>query len=104
MLFGRQLKLFHPDPFEIYSPANLNVQSRKINNILNHCWNRLKIEYLINLREHYKVKLQKFNSPQIQLKGAVIVEEERESKSMWKVGIVEELLQGKYGQIGGAKL
>ena len=95
MLFGRQLKLFHPDPFEIYSPANLNVQSRKINNILNHCWNRLKIEYL---------KLQKFNSPQIQLKGAVIVEEERESKSMWKVGIVEELLQGKYGQIGGAKL
>ena len=37
-------------------------------------------------------------------KGAVIVEEERESKSMWKVGIVEELFQGKYGQIGGAKL
>ena len=105
LLFGRQLKLFNPDPFEIsYTPADLNVHSRKINNILNHFWARWRKEYLINLRENHKVKLQKFNRPQIQLKDAVIVEEERQSRSMWRVGLVEELFQGKDGQIRGAKV
>ena len=105
MLFGKQLKLFNPDPFEIsYTLADLNVHFRKFNNILNHFWNRWTKEYLINLRENHKVKLQKFNSSQIQLKVVVIVEEERQSRPMWRVGIAEELLQGKDGQIRGAKV
>ena len=66
LLFGRQLKTFNPDPFEIsYTPADLNVDSRRINNILNHFWDRWWKEYLINLTENHKVKLQKFNRPQI---------------------------------------
>ena len=106
LLFGRQLKLFNPDPFEIsYTPADLNVHSRKINNILNRFWDRWKKKYQINLREHRKVKLQIFNRPQIQLKDVVIDEEEiRQSRSMWRVGIVEKLLQGKDRQIRGAKV
>ena len=104
-MFGRQLKLFNPDPFErSYTPADLNVHSRKINNILNHFWDRWRTEYLINLREYHKVKLQKFNRPQMQLKGVVIVEEEKQSRSMWGVGIVEELLRRKDGQIRGGKV
>ena len=47
------------------------------------------------MRDRDKVKLHKFNSPQIQLKDVVIVEEERQSRSMWRVGVVEELLQGR---------
>ena len=85
-------------------PADLNGHSRKINNSPNHFWDHWGKEYLINLRENHKVKLQKFNRPQIQLKDAVIVEEERQSRSMWRVGLVEELLQGKDGQIRGAKV
>ena len=46
------------------------------------------------MRDRHKVKLHKLNSPQIQLKD-VIVEEERQSRSMWRVGVVEELLQGR---------
>ena len=104
-LFGRQLKPFNPDPFQIsYSRTDLNVHSRKINNILNHFWDRWKKEYLINLREHHKVKLQKFNRPQMQLKDNVMVEEERQSRSMWRVGIVEELFQGNDSQIWRAKV
>ena len=56
------------------------------------------------MRDRHKVKLHKFNSPQIQLKDVVIVEEERQSRSMWRFGIVEELLQGKDGRIRGAKV
>ena len=48
--------------------------------------------------------MQKFNRPQIQLKDVVILEEEWQSRSMWRVGIVEELLQGKDSQIRGAKV
>ena len=100
MLFGRQLKLFNPNPFKIsYTPSDINAYSRKINNILNHFCDRWRKEHLINLRENHKVKLQKFNRPQIQLKDIVIAEEEKQSRSMWKAGIVEELLLGKDGQI-----
>ena len=43
LLFGRQLKIFNLDPFEIsYTPADLNVHSRKINNILNYFGDRWK--------------------------------------------------------------
>ena len=105
LLLGGQLKLFNPDLFGISNtPADLNVHARKINNILNHCWYRSKKEYLMNLREHHKFKLQKFNRSQIQLKDVLIVEEERQPRSMWRFGIAEELLQGKDGKIRGAKV
>ena len=65
---------------------------------------RWRKEYLINLKENHKIKLQKFNRPQIPLKDVVIVEEDRQSRPMWRVGIVEELLQEKEGQIRGAKV
>ena len=38
------------------------------------------------------------------MKDVVIVEEETQSRSMWRVGIVEKLLQGKDGQIRGVKV
>ena len=82
LLFGRQLELFHWDPFYIsYTPADLFTCSGKTINTLNHFWDRWKKEYLINLRENRKVKLQKFNRPQLQLKHVVIAEEERQSRS-----------------------
>ena len=40
----------------------------------------------------------------MQLKDAVITEEERQCRLIWRVGIVEELLQGKDGQIRGDKV
>ena len=65
---------------------------------------RWRKEYLINLKENHKIKLQKLNRPQIPLKDVVIVEEDRQSRPVWRVGIVEELLQEKEGQIRGAKV
>ena len=103
LLFGRQPKLFNLEPFEIScTPADLNAHVRKINNIINHFCDRWKKEYLINPRKHPKVKLQKFNRPQILLKDVVTLKEKRQSRSMWRVGIVEKLPQGKDGQIPGA--
>ena len=96
LLLGRQLKFFNPHLTEVScTAADLNVHFTRINNILNHCWSCWKKEYLIKMRDRHKVKLHKFNSPQIQLKDVVIVEEERQSRSMWRVGVVEELLQGR---------
>ena len=47
--------------------------------------------------------MQKSNLPQILLKDVVIVEGERQSRTIWRTGIFEKLLQGKGGQIRGAK-
>ena len=41
LLFVRQSERINPDLFEIlYTPADLNVFSRKISNMLNHFWDR----------------------------------------------------------------
>lgn len=63
--------------------------------MLTRFWDRWKKEYLIKLSENRKVKLQKFNSSQIPLKDVVLAEDERQFRLIWRVGIAEELLQGK---------
>ena len=69
MLFGRKLKMFNPETFEIsYTPIDTNIYSRKLNNIINHFWECWRKEYLVNLREYHKVKSTKLNRPQIRLK------------------------------------
>ena len=86
---GRQLKFLNPDPSHIlYSLADLNVHFRKINNIVII----FGIVGRMNLREHDILKPLKFNRPQKQLEDAVIIEEERQSRSMLRAGIAKELL------------
>ena len=86
---ARQLKFLNPDPSRIlHSLADLNVHFRKISNIVII----FGIVGRMNLREHDILKPLKFNRPQKQLEDAVIIEEERQSRSMLRAGIAKELL------------
>ena len=46
MLFGRSLKFLHPD-----QGANEIIPSKKLNNIINHFWDRWRKEHLVYLRK-----------------------------------------------------
>lgn len=99
LLFGRHLRMFNPEPFEIsYHPADVNVLSRKLNNILEHFWQRSKKEYLVNLREQQRHKMPNRNQSVIEKNDVVIVQEEKQPRSIWKLGVVTELFKGRDGE------
>ena len=103
MLFGRNLKLFDPEQFEIsYEPVNIKVASNKISNITSHFWERWCKEYLVNLRESQRISSVNNNLPAVCLKDIVLVEDEKLPRSMWRVGIVEELYKGEDDKVRGA--
>ena len=55
LLYGRTLTLWNTDMNDInYSTINPILESKKLNNIFNHFWNRWQKEYLCNLRDTRK--------------------------------------------------
>ena len=103
MLFIRNLKLFDQEQFEIsYEPVNINATSNKISNIANHFWERWRKEYLVNLRESQRISSLNHNLPSVCLKVIALMEDEKLPRSMWRLGIVEELYKGKDDKVRGA--
>ena len=74
----------------------------KINNIVNHFWDRWKKEYLVNLREYQKIKPPNKHQQIVNVKDIVMVQEEKMPRSAWKVGIFEQVIKGTDDNIRGA--
>ena len=74
----------------------------KINNIVNHFWNRWNKEYLVNLREYQKIKYPNKHQEIVNVQDIVIVKKDKMPRSAWKVGIVEEDIKGTDDNIRGA--
>ena len=91
--------LFDP---ETSSDVSKMLVPSKINNIVNHFWDRWKQEYLVNLREYQKIKHPNKYQETVNVKDIVIVQEDKMPRSAWKVGIVEEIIKGIDGNIRGA--
>ena len=90
------MKLFDP---ETSSDVSKMLVPSKINNIVNHFWDRWKQEYLLNLREYQKIKHPIKYQQTVNVKDIVIVQEDKMPRSAWKVGIVEEVIKGIDGNI-----
>ena len=71
----------------------------KINNIVNHFWDRCKKEYLVNLREYQKIKHPHKHQQIVIVKGIAIGQEDKMPRSAWKVGTVKEVIKGTDGNI-----
>ena len=99
MLYGQSLRLFDP---ETSSDVSKMLLPSKINNIVNHFWDRWKKEYLVNMREYQKIKHPNKYQQIVNVKGIVIVQEDKMPRSAWKVGIAEEVIKGTDGNIRGA--
>ena len=107
LLYGRRL-----------SPFSLNVEANDISDTeseishdsvtkrflylqrkLNSFWNRWSKEYLVELREHQRLKK---TAPAVIEEGEVVlVQDEATKRCQWKLGLIEERITGKDGQVRG---
>ena len=102
LLFGRPLLLSNPSTTDLsYPNPNPITKPTKLQNIINHFWDRWR-KYLVNLREHHKINSYKKNRPTIQLNDVVIIGDENRPRSSWRLAKVEKLIESKDKQIRGA--
>ena len=103
LLFGRTLLLFNSSTTDLsYPNPNPIIKSTKLQNIINHFWDRWCKEYLVNLREHHKMNSYKKSKPTIQLNDVVIIEDANRPLSLWHLAKVEKLIENNDKQIKGA--
>ena len=104
MLFGRALSLTNSESVGVSQELFTIDHTQKLSNLTNHFWERWKRKYLVGLRESHRMKRERFNKSEIQLKDVVIVHEEKIPRLCWKLGIVEKLIQSSDGEIRGAEV
>ena len=93
------------DEEDFYQRDKLHKRSSYISKLLDHYWNRWKHEYLVDLREHHRVKKFHQKLQQINVGDVVTIQDEnRENRSFWRLGRVQELLIGRNNVTRGAKL
>ena len=102
ILYGRKLKLCDPDTS---SDVSKTLLPSKINNIVNHFWERWKKEYPVNLREYLKIKHQNKHQQTVNVKDIVIVQEDKMRRTTWKVGIegTDDNIRGAVGRVPRTK-
>ena len=76
-----------------------------LNRVLEHFWKRWKIEYLTGLREShaYGQKVKRADG-EIAVGDVVLIYDPNQSRTMWRMGKVENLIQGSDGEVRGASL
>ena len=67
-----------------------------------HFWKRWKREYLVNLREQHRMK--EFPSNVVAKGDIVLLEDDNTKRIQWKMGVVEQLITGKDGQVRGVEV
>ena len=100
MLFGRSLLPPNPSTTDLsYPNPNPIIKPTKLQNIINHFWDRWYKEYLVNLREHHKINTYKKNRPTVQLNDVVIIGDPNRPRSSWRFAKVENLIESNTKQI-----
>eukprot|EP00794_Sanderia_malayensis_P015559 gene15559-biopygen13271 len=82
--------------------CNLSKRFLYLTKKLRHFWNRWHKEYLTSLRETHRLRKNKPN--EVKQGDLVLVQEDNAKRNTWKVGIIEDLVKGKDGEIRGAKV
>ena len=69
--------------------------------LLDRFWNRWRCEYVTSLRESHRLKKENVRQP-IQVGDLVCIHDENHPRTLWKTGIVKELIEGSDHKIRGA--
>ena len=91
-LFRRSLKLFDPDHGD-----NQIIPSKKLNNIIDHFWYRLRKKHLVNLKECQKTQMKGDNRQVISVWDVVLIDEDKVPRLYWRMGMVNRLIYRKDG-------
>ena len=65
-----------------------------LQSIIYHHWKRWRTEYLTELREHHKVK-KGLGEPDIEIDDVVIIEEEKQPRQNWRMGVVQVFVKSR---------
>ena len=84
------------------TPHDLTKRTRLLDKMLSHFWKRWKSEYLLELRQSHSRKLKTSGRLRISNGDMVIVEDERVRRPFWKLGLVEQTIAGRDGQVRAA--
>ena len=77
-----------------YDNTNIAEHNRKVNNIINHFWEKLRREYLVNLRETHRNQMKQISkSPTITENDTVLIDD-KTPHSQWKLAKVIVTLKG----------
>ncbi|XP_061171676.1 uncharacterized protein LOC133181152 [Saccostrea echinata] len=109
LLYGRRLTSFQ---YPTEDPENsndchsltcrrLNQRLDNQNTILNHFWSRWKREYLTSLREYHTSNGRRSQNIKV---GDIVQIHEEKPRIMWKLAVVEELIQGRDGFVRAVTL
>ena len=87
---------------EVENQENVSRRFTYITKKLNHFWNRWRREYITGLREAHRMKERKPNI--IDQGDIVLIHEDNVKRNWWKIGVIENLIKGKDGEIRGAQV
>ena len=101
LLYERKLNFSSTDSrlgYDSYKTAN----HCDVTDIINKLWKRWSKEYVGNLRETHKHRDQNRLQPTPAVADVVLIHDENQFRSIWRMGIVNEVITSDDGQIRGA--
>ena len=103
LIHGRRIPTLAWEQPDSNDEAEATNRLKHLQKQLEHFWKRWNREYIASLREHHRWNAKK---PQKSLKkGAIVlIQQEGMSRSRWKLGRVDRLIEGKDGVVRGAVL
>ena len=88
----------------VLSSEDLNTKAQRLTRALEDYWHRWREEYLLQLRERY-AHTDSVDVPRAPIPGEIVlIHEENQPRTLWRLGRVKEIIEGSDGQIRGATL
>ena len=96
LLYGRVIKSSSIQSLPLtHDPSELTAYSNQSTTVINRFWDKWRYEYLVNLRETHKYYCTNQNQPFIQINDVALVHSDKTPMSMWRMGVVTEIIKGK---------
>ena len=97
LIYGRRIKSL-PDEIteanDVINEDQCSTRFKYLSTRLNHFWHHWRREFLANLREYHRCKVQNRDRT-VEVGDIVVVYEEEKKRGEWKIGVVESLVKGK---------
>ena len=105
LLYGRRLeqKSLNSNNLDSFKDIDIVVYSKEVEGVLSHFWNRWRTEYLSELREQHKIEAKNMNVV-AKVGDVVIIHEDYVPRSVWRLGVIVELIRSKDGLVRGARV
>ena len=100
LLYGRKLTFTASKP-AIPTPFT-RPESDQVVKVIQHFWERWRHEYVVNLREYYKLESRNDRPPSIKIGDVVLIHDENLLRLMWRMGVVTEIINSPNNRVRGA--